>query len=109
MDLIIVRHARPQRIENNDTGSPADPSLSELGVKKPKQSPISQTRKGRQNCVKFYKAVETAQPLSSMVNKTISQRDDLRESDATVQTVSCEEMTYDSAPFSLYERPSSSI
>ena len=49
------------------------------------------------------RAVETAQPLSSMVNKTISQRDDLRESDHNSSSyIPVEEMTYDSAPVQAY-------
>ena len=33
MDLIIVRHARPERVENDDSDGPADPPLSQLGIK----------------------------------------------------------------------------
>ena len=83
MDLIIVRHARPQRIENDDTGSPADPSLSELGVKQAEAVAnfLREEKVDRIVSSSMKRAVETAQPLSSMVNKTISQRDDLREAD----------------------------
>ena len=105
MDLIIVRHARPQRIENNDTGSPADPSLSELGVKQAEAVAnfLREEKVDRIVSSSMKRAVETAQPLSSMINKTISQRDDLRESDHNSSSyIPVEEMTYDSAPVQAY-------
>ena len=68
MDLIIVRHARPQRIENDDTGSPADPSLSELGVKQAEAVAnfLREEKVDRIVSSSMKRAVETAQPLSSI-------------------------------------------
>ena len=65
MDLIIVRHARPHRIENNDTGSPADPSLSELGVKQAEAVAnfLREEKVDRIVSSSMKRAFETPQPL----------------------------------------------
>ena len=101
MDLIIVRHARPERVENGDSDGPADPPLSELGIKQARA--VADFLRGEKIdhivSSSMRRALETAEPLSNATRITVSSRDDLRESDHNSSTyIPVEEMTYDSAP-----------
>ena len=105
MDLIIVRHARPERVENGDSDGPADPPLSELGIKQARA--VADFLRGEKIdhivSSSMRRALETAYPLSTTTNITVSSRDDLRESDHNSSTyIPVEEMTYDSAPIQAY-------
>ena len=105
MDLIIVRHARPERVENDDSDGPAVPPLSQLGIKQARA--VADFRKGekidRIVSSSMRRALETAEPLSKTTRITVSSRDDLRESDHNSSTyIPVEEMTYDSAPIQAY-------
>ena len=105
MDLIIVRHARPERVENGDSDGPADPPLSELGIKQARA--VADFLRGEKIdhivSSSMRRALETADPLSTTTNITVSSRDDLRETDHNSSTyIPLEEMTYDSAPIQAY-------
>ena len=80
MDLIIVRHARPERVENDNSDGPADPPLSQLGIKQARA--VADFLKGekidRIVSSSMRRALETADPLSRMTRITVSSRDDLR-------------------------------
>ncbi|MGB1650655.1 MAG: histidine phosphatase family protein [Acidimicrobiales bacterium] len=97
MDLIIVRHARPERVENDDSDGPADPPLSQLGIKQARA--VADFLKGekidRIVSSSMRRALETAEPLSKTTRITVSSRDDLRESDHNSSTYIPVEEDYD--------------
>lgn len=105
MDLIIVRHARPERVENTEADGPADPALSEVGIKQAQAVAnfLKDEKIDRIVTSSMRRAIETAQPLSEIIGTGITSRDDLRESDHNSATyIPVEEMTYDSAPIQAY-------
>ena len=81
MDLIIVRHARPEKIENAE--GPADPPLSPLGIEQAEAVAefLSQEKIDQIVTSSMQRAYETAVPLSKHIGIDPILRDDLRESD----------------------------
>lgn len=65
MELLLIRHALPQRIENDD-GTPADPPLSELGQRQAERLAdwLAKERLDALYVSPMRRAVETATPLS---------------------------------------------
>ncbi len=105
MNLIIVRHARPEKIENKEGDGPADPPLSPLGVEQAKAVAefLMSERIDRIVTSSMRRAYETAVPLSEKIGVDLIQRDDLRESDHNNPTyIPVEEMTLDSGPVQAF-------
>jgi probable phosphoglycerate mutase len=103
MDLIIVRHARPEKIENAE--GPADPPLSPLGIEQAEAAAefLSQEKIDQIVTSSMQRAYETAIPLSKHIGIDPILRDDLRESDHNSGTyIPVEEMTLDSGPVQAY-------
>jgi len=103
MDLIIVRHARPEKIENAE--GPADPPLSPLGIEQAEAVAefLSQEKIDQIVTSSMQRAYETAVPLSKHIGIDPILRDDLRESDHNSGTyIPVEEMTLDSGPVQAY-------
>ena len=103
MDLIIVRHARPEKIENAE--GPADPHLSPLGIQQAEAVAefLSQEKIDQIVTSSMQRAYETAIPLSKHIGIDPILRDDLRESDHNSGTyIPVEEMTLDSGPVQAY-------
>ena len=103
MDLIIVRHARPEKIENAE--GPADPPLSPLGIEQAEAVAefLSQEKIDQIVTSSMQRAYETAIPLSKHIGIDPILRDDLRESDHNSGTyIPVEEMTLDSGPVQAY-------
>tara|TARA_B100001250_G_scaffold152294_1_gene130745 strand:+ start:715 stop:1332 length:618 start_codon:yes stop_codon:yes gene_type:complete len=103
MDLIIVRHARPEKIENAE--GPADPPLSPLGIQQAEAVAefLSQEKIDQIVTSSMQRAYETAIPLSKRIGIEPILRDDLRESDHNSGTyIPVEEMTLDSGPVQAY-------
>ncbi|MFV2039555.1 MAG: histidine phosphatase family protein, partial [Acidimicrobiales bacterium] len=98
MDLIIVRHARPQREERADHEGPADPSLATLGHQQAQA--VADHLAGEQIdhivASTMARAHETAIPLANRLGLKIELRDDLREVDQNSNRyVPIEEMSKD--------------
>ena len=103
MDLIIVRHARPEKIENAE--GPADPPLSPLGIQQAEAVAefLSQEKIDQIVTSSMQRAYETAIPLSKHIGIDPILRDNLRESDHNSGTyIPVEEMTLDSGPVQAY-------
>ncbi|MEC7843940.1 MAG: histidine phosphatase family protein [Actinomycetota bacterium] len=103
MDLIIVRHARPEKIENAE--GPADPPLSPLGIQQAEAVAefLSEEKIDQIVTSSMQRAYETALPLSKRIGIDPIPRDDLRESDHNNATyIPVEEMTLDSGPVQAY-------
>ena len=103
MDLIIVRHVRPEKIENAE--GPADPPLSPLGIEQAEAVAefLSQEKIDQIVTSSMQRAYETAIPLSKHIGIDPILRDDLRESDHNSGTyIPVEEMTLDSGPVQAY-------
>ncbi len=103
MDLIIVRHARPEKIENAE--GPADPPLSPLGIEQAEAVAefLSQEKIDQIVTSSMQRAYETAIPLSKHIGIDPILRDNLRESDHNSGTyIPVEEMTLDSGPVQAY-------
>ena len=96
MDLIIIRHALPEREERADHEGPADPPLSEHGRRQAEavadylaDEPIDHVVASSMR-----RAVQTAEPLAQRLGCTVELRDDLREVDQHRSTyIPAEEMT----------------
>ena len=82
MELILVRHGLPQLIENQD-GSPADPPLSEIGLR---QADLMAKWLVNASIDYLYtspmlRALQTAQPLEILKDLQADQRDGVAEFD----------------------------
>lgn len=83
MDLLIVRHGRPERVERAPHEGPADPPLSDLGRRQAKLVADYLADEGVDGIVasSMARAHQTAMPLAERLGYEIELRDDLRESD----------------------------
>ena len=82
MELIFVRHGRPQQVQNSD-GTPADPPLAEIGRE---QALAVASWLGEEMIDHIYtspmrRARETSQPLEKRLGLTAIVRDDISEFD----------------------------
>jgi probable phosphoglycerate mutase len=82
MELVLIRHGLPQRVETGD-GSPADPSLSDLGKQ---QANCMADLLGKEQFHRLYaspmkRAYETAVPLASASGLTVDLEDGIAEFD----------------------------
>lgn len=105
MDLIIIRHARPQRVEMADDDGPADPELSDVGWEQARAVAEFLAEESIDHIVasSMTRAHQTAVPLAEMLGKDIELSDDLRESDHnSSHYVPMEEMTLDSPLVKAY-------
>ncbi len=96
VELIIVRHARPIRLEVAE--GHADPHLSEVGVAQAARTAEFLAGEGVDHIVSssMCRALETARPLAERLGHDIEVRDDLRESDhRSLVYVPAEEMSPD--------------
>lgn len=98
MDLILVRHALPVREEREDHEGPADPPLSDLGLRQAEA--VAQYLRGEKIdhvvSSSMLRAYQTAMPLARLLSVEIELRDDLREVDQhRSRYVPAEEMTMD--------------
>ena len=85
MELIIVRHALPVRVENSD-GTPADPKLDALGHRQAKAAAawLADPAEGRIDAVwtsPMQRAVQTAGPIATALGLTPIVDADLAEYD----------------------------
>lgn len=98
MELIIVRHARPEREERAEHEGPADPPLSDLGRTQAARVAEFLEVEGIDHIAasSMARAHQTAQPLAGLLDLDIELRDDLREVDQhRNRYVPMEEMTAD--------------
>ena len=98
MELIIVRHARPLREEREDHEGPADPPLSDHGLRQAQRVAEFLHDEGIHHVVasSMTRAHQTAVPLAKRLGLEIELRDDLREVDQhSNRYVPAEEMTAD--------------
>ena len=112
MDLIIVRHARPEKVENAEGDGPADPPLSKLGKKQAENVAefLAEEQIDQIVTSSMRRAYETALPLGEKLGIEPVLRDDLRESDHNNSTyIHIEEMTFDSGPVQAYLNDPSAI
>lgn len=99
MDLIIVRHARPVRVELAEGEGTADPELSEIGWH---QARLVADHLGGEKidhvvASSMLRARQTAQPLAAHLGLDIELSDDLQESDVHSSSyVPSEELTAES-------------
>lgn len=96
MDLIIIRHALPQREEKEDHEGPADPALSDLGLAQAEVVAEFLMGEHIDHVVSssMARAHQTALPLANMIDRQVELRDDLREVDQhRNRYVPAEEMT----------------
>lgn len=98
MQLILVRHGRPERIENSD--EPADPALTALGLR---QAEAMATWLAEERIDKLYvspmvRARQTCEPLEQALGQQATVVDDVREFDAEERSyIPMEEVKADSA------------
>lgn len=111
MELVIVRHARPVRLEVDE--GHADPPLSEVGVAQAHRTADALAAEGVDHIVSssMRRALETARPLADRLGLDIEVRDDLRESDHRSSVyVPAEEMSRDDpATAHYFEDPMAAI
>ena len=112
MDLLIVRHARPEREEKSEGEGPADPGLSKTGYLQAEA--IADFLEGERIdhvvSSSMKRAQQTAQPLAKRLGAEISQRDNLRESDHNSSVyIPVEEMTFDSPSIQEFIKDPSAI
>ena len=112
MDLLIVRHARPEREEKQEGQGPADPGLSEIGQRQAEA--IANFLEGEKIdqivSSSMKRAQQTANPLARRLGIEVIQRDDLRESDHNSSVyIPVEEMTVDSPAIQMYMNDPSAI
>lgn len=96
MDLIIIRHALPEREEKADHEGPADPGLSELGRQQAEAVADYLADEPVDHIVasSMRRAHETARPLAERLGHAVELRDDLREVDQhRSRYIPAEEMT----------------
>ncbi len=99
MDLLIVRHGRPERVERASHEGPADPPLSEIGRRQADLVAAYLAEEGVDHIVasSMARAHQTAMPLAARLGYAIELSDDLRESDHNSSSyVPVEEMAPDS-------------
>lgn len=97
MDLIIIRHARPEREEKAE-GERADPPLSALGLRQAEllAEVLAEEHIDHIVASTMVRAHQTAMPLAERLGMDIELRDDLREADQhSNRYVPAEEMTPD--------------
>lgn len=97
MDLIIIRHARPEREEKAE-GERADPPLSALGLRQAEllAEVLAEEHIDHLVASTMVRAHQTAMPLAERLGMDIELRDDLREADQhSNRYVPAEEMTPD--------------
>ena len=82
MELIFVRHGRPEQIQNSD-GTPADPPLAEIGRDQALAvaSWLSEESIDHIYTSPMRRARETCQPIEKALGLTASVRDDISEFD----------------------------
>lgn len=82
MELILIRHGLPQKIVNED-GTPADPSLSEIGQRQAARMAewMHSEQIDRLYSSPMKRAVETAEPLSNIFSLDIEIKDGVAEYD----------------------------
>jgi len=105
VDLLIVRHARPEREEKQEGQGPADPHLSDAGIRQAEAVAtfLEGERIDQIVSSSMKRAYQTAVPLSRRLGVEIIQRDDLRESDHNSSVyIPVEEMTFDSPAIQAY-------
>lgn len=105
MDLIIIRHARPQRVELEEHEGPADPELSETGWHQARAVGDFLADEGVDHIVasSMLRAHQTAVPLAEKLGMEVELSDDLRESDhKSHHYIPMEEMTLDSPVVRAY-------
>lgn len=105
MDLIIVRHARPERVELADGEGAADPGLSPLGREQAELVADYLAGEHIDHIVSssMTRAHQTAIPLAERLGLDIELSDDLRESDSnSSHYIPAEEMTLDSPMVQAY-------
>ncbi len=98
MDLIIVRHARPDREERGEGEGPADPPLSSLGRAQAMAVAAFLAAEHIDHIVasSMTRARQTAEPLAGLLDLDVELRDDLREVDQHRSVyIPAEEMTPD--------------
>ena len=98
MELVIVRHARPIREEREDDDGPADPPLSDHGLRQARRVAEFLHPEGIHHVVasSMTRAHQTAIPLARLLGVDIELRDDLREVDQhSSRYIPQEEMTPD--------------
>lgn len=81
MDLLIIRHALPQRVEN--VGTPADPSLSDVGHRQAKALAAWLREEGLDALYTspLRRAVETAAPVAEVIGIDAVVEEDVAEYD----------------------------
>lgn len=112
MDLLIVRHARPEREEKQEGYGPADPLLSEVGQRQAEA--VADFLEGEQIdqvvSSSMKRAYGTAIPLARRLGVEVIERDDLRESDQNSSVyIPVEEMTFDTPAVQAYINDPSAI
>lgn len=100
MELILIRHGLPEKVINQD-GTPADPPLSEEGLK---QAELVANWLEHEQIDKLYaspmrRAVQTAEPLSKVKGLDIELREGVaeydRKSDLYIPVEQLKELDYD--------------
>jgi probable phosphoglycerate mutase len=100
MDLIIVRHGRPERDERGEGAGTADPPLSEIGRRQAIATAdfLGGERIDHVVASPLQRARATAEPLASMLGLDIELHDGLKEADHyRTRYVPAEEMTMNDA------------
>ena len=111
MELLIVRHARPQR-EEAQAGATADPPLVDLGCLQADATAefLASERIDKIVSSTMRRAIQTAEPLASKLGLSIEALDDLRESDHRSSVyVPAEEISRDDPVTAHYFDPERSI
>ncbi|MEC8986034.1 MAG: histidine phosphatase family protein [Actinomycetota bacterium] len=105
MNLLIVRHARPEREEKSEGEGPADPGLSTTGRLQAEAIADFLEDENIDHVVSssMKRAQQTAQPLADRLGIEMILRDDIRESDHNSSVyIPVEEMTFDSPSIQEY-------
>ena len=100
MDLVIIRHARPDRDERADGSGTADPPLSDLGRRQAAVTAefLAGERIDHVMSSPMHRARATAAPLAARLGLTVELHDGLKEADHyRTRYVPAEEMTMDDA------------
>jgi probable phosphoglycerate mutase len=86
MQLILVRHGLPERVETKD-GSPADPPLSKQGVEQAERAArwLARERIDRVYASPMLRARQTAQPLGMALTAEVSIEQGVAEFDQNAQ------------------------
>ena len=100
MDLVIIRHARPERDERDEGAGTADPPLSDLGRRQADATAefLSGERIDHVVASPMQRARATAAPLAARLGIDVELHDGLKEADHyRTRYVPAEEMTMDDA------------